>query len=117
MHALDQWLDSAKSMVINKKQYGDRICIIAFEDLVKRTEPVMQYLAGFLNINFDNILLTPTFNKAPIKPNTSFKLEKPGIMTSAVERYKTLSSEQLGIIKEKTADLYNQVLELVVSIE
>jgi hypothetical protein len=38
-------------------------------------------------------------------------------MTSAVERYKTLSSEQLGIIKEKTTDLYNQVLELVVSIE
>ena len=117
MHALDQWLDSAKSMVINKKQYGDRICIITFEDLVKRTEPVMHCLTGFLNINFENILLTPTFNKAPIKPNTSFKLEKPGIMTSAVERYKTLSSEQLGIIKEKTADLYNQVLELVVSIE
>jgi hypothetical protein len=117
IHALDQWLDSAKSMVINKKQYGDRICIITFEDLVKRTEPAMHYLAGFLNINFDNILLTPTFNKAPIKPNTSFKLEKPGIMTSAVERYKTLGSEELGIIKEKTADLYNQVLEVVVSIE
>jgi len=117
MHALDQWLDSANSMVINKKEYGDRICIITFEDLVKRTERIMHYLAGFLNINFDNILLTPTFNKVPIKPNTSFKLEKPGIMTSAVERYKTLSSEQLGIIKEKTADSYNQVLELVVSIE
>jgi hypothetical protein len=117
MHALDQWLDSAKSMVINKKQYGDQICIITFEDLVKRTKPVMHYLAGFLNINFDNILLTPTFNKAPIKPNTSFKLEKPGIMTSAVERYKTLSSDELGIIRDRTTDLYNQVLDVVVSFE
>jgi hypothetical protein len=117
MHALDQWLDSAKSMISNKKQYGDRICIITFEDLVKRTKPVMHYLAGFLNINFDNILLTPTFNKTPIKPNTSFKLEKPGIMTSAVERYKTLSSEELGIIRDRTTDLYNQVLDVVVSFE
>jgi hypothetical protein len=115
-HALDQWLDSAKSMVENKKQYGDRVCIITFEDLVKRTDPVMHFLAGYLDINFDTILLTPTFNKIPIKPNTSFILEKPGIMTSAIERYKTLSSEQLGIIKEATADLYNQVLDVVVSI-
>jgi hypothetical protein len=114
-NALYQWLDSAKSMVENKRQYGDRVCIITFEDLVKRTDPVMQYLAGFLNINFDNILLTPTFNKAPIKPNTSFKLEKPGIMTSAVERYKLLSNEQLGIIRDRTTDLYNQVLDVVVS--
>jgi hypothetical protein len=116
-HALDQWLASAKSMLENKKQYEHRICIITFEDLVKRTDSVMYHLAGFLDINFDNILLTPTFNKIPIKPNTSFKLEKPGIMTSAVERYKTLSSEQLGIIKETTADLYSQVLDVVVSIE
>ena len=65
----------------------------------------------FKEKNFENILLTPTFNKTPIKPNTSFKLEKPGIMTSAVERYKTLSNKQLDIIKEKTGDLYNQVLE------
>ena len=115
-HALDQWLDSARSMIKNKRQYGDRICIIRFEDLVKRTEPVMHLLAGFLDITFNNILLTPTFNKVPIKPNTSFKLEKPGIMTSAVERYKTLSSEQLDIIKKKTADVYDQALGLVVSI-
>jgi len=72
--ALDQWLDSAKSMVENKSRYGDRVCIITFEDLVKRTDLVMHYLAEFLNINFDTILLTPTFNKIPIKPNTSFKL-------------------------------------------
>ena len=39
------------------------------------------------------------------------------IMTSAVERYKTLSNEQLGIIMEKTGDSYDQVLDVVVSIK
>jgi hypothetical protein len=114
--ALDQWLESAGSMIKNKQQHSDRVCIIKFEDLVKRTDAIMRHLAGFLDISFDHILLTPTFNKTPIKPNTSFKLEKPGIMTSAVERYKTLNSEQLDLIKEKTADVYEQVLGLVVSV-
>ena len=109
--ALDQWVDSAHSMVRNKQKYGDRVCIITFEDLVSRTEAVMHYLAEFLNLNFDNVLLTPTFNKFPIKPNTSFKLEKPGIMASALERYKTLSREELAVVEKATGKIYGEVLE------
>ena len=114
--ALNQWNESARSMVRNKKDYGDRVCIITFDDLVQRTEPVMRYLADFLDIRFDDILLTPTFNKIPIKPNTSFKLEKPGIMISALERYKTLSREELDIIEAMTGDTHSQVLSVVTSI-
>jgi len=115
-HALGQWLDSANSMVQNKKRYGDRVCIISFEDQIRRTEAVMRYLADFLQIRFDDILLMPTFNKIPIKPNTSFTLEKPGIMISALERYKTLSREELNIIEAMTGDAYTQVLGLAASI-
>jgi hypothetical protein len=111
--ALDQWVDSARSMVRNKQKYGDRVCIITFEDLVGRTEAVMRYLAVFLNLNFDDLLLTPTFNKLPIKPNTSFKLEKPGIMISALERYKTLSREELAEIEKTTGEVYQEVLGYV----
>ena len=114
--ALNQWNESARSMVRNKKDYGDRVCIITFDDLVQRTEPVMRYLADFLDIRFDDILLTPTFNKIPIKPNTSFKLEKPGIMISALERYKTLGREELDIIEAMTGDTHSQVLSVVTSI-
>jgi hypothetical protein len=114
--ALGQWNESTRSMVRNKKKYGERVCIITFDDLVQRTDSVMRYLAEFLNIRFDDILLTPTFNKIPIKPNTSFKLENPGIMISALERYKTLSREELNIIAEMTGDAYTQVLNTVTSI-
>lgn len=114
--ALDQWVDSARSILRNKQKYGDRVCVITFEDLVRRTEAVMRYLAEFLDLNFDNILLTPTFNKFPIKPNTSFKLEKPGIMISALERYKTLSREELAAVESMTRDVYEKVLEVVASI-
>jgi hypothetical protein len=115
--ALDQWVDNARSMVRNKQMYGDRVCIITFEeDLVRRTEAVMRYLAEFLDLNFDDILLTPTFNMFPIKPNTSFKLEKPGIMISALERYKTLSLEELSVVEKTTREVYEKVLETAASI-
>jgi hypothetical protein len=114
--ALNQWNESAQSMLWNKKTYGDRVCIISFNDLVKRTEAVMRYLAQFLNIQFDDILLTPTFNKIPIKPNTSFKLEDPGIIVSVLDRYKTLKQEELAVIEEMTGNLYEKVLDVVTSI-
>lgn len=111
--ALDQWNESARSMVRNKEKYGDRVCIIAFHDLIQHTESMMHYLADFLKIQFDDILLTPTFNKIPVKPNTSFKIEKPGIMVSALERYKTLSHGELKIIETLTGDAYMQALSKV----
>ena len=114
--ALNQWNESAQSMLWNKERYGDRVCIINFDDLVKRTEAVMRYLAEFLNIQFDDILLTPTFNKIPIKPNTSFNLEDPGIIVSVLDRYKTLKQEELEIVEEMTGKLYETVLGVVTSI-
>jgi hypothetical protein len=114
--ALNQWNESAQSMLWNKETYGDRVCIINFDDLVKRTEAVMRYLTQFLNIQFDDILLTPTFNKIPIKPNTSFKLEDPGIIVSVLNRYKTLKQEELAVIEEMTGKLYEKVLGVVTSI-
>ena len=114
--ALNQWNESARGMLWNKERYGDRVCIINFEDLIKRTEAVMRYLAEFLNIQFDEILVTPTFNKTPIKPNTSFKLEDPGVMVSVLKRYNTLRQEELKVIDEMTGALYAKVLDVVTSI-
>ena len=114
--ALSQWNESAQSMLWNKEMYGDRVCIINFDDLVRRTEAVMRYLSDFLNIQFNDILLTPTFNKIPIKPNTSFKLEDPGIIDSVLNRHKTLRQEELKVIEEITEKLYEKVLGEVSSI-
>ena len=114
--ALSQWNESAQSMLWNKEMYGDRVCIINFDDLVRRTEAMMRYLSDFLNIQFNDILLTPTFNKIPIKPNTSFKLEDPGIIDSVLNRHKTLRQEELKVIEEITEKLYEKVLGEVSSI-
>lgn len=108
--ALSQWSESAQAAAWNKEKYGQRVCIVRFEDLISNTEAVMRYLAGFLDIEFDAILLTPTFNKFPIEANTSFNLEKPGIMTSALSRYKSLTSEDLQVLDEMTSYDYKKAL-------
>ena len=86
-----------------------------FEDLVNETERVMRHLANFLGIQFDAILLTPTFNKFPIGANTSFATEEAGILNSTLTRYKTLKDEELDTIDKMTKEKYRNVLDYVVS--
>jgi hypothetical protein len=112
--ALDLWHESTQAMIWNKEKFGERVCIIKFEDLVGETEPVMRHLAYFLDIQFDEILLTPTFNKSPIRANTSFELEQAGILNSTLRRYKTLKGEELEIIDEMTTAEYQKICNHIV---
>ena len=113
--ASGQWIQNAQAMVQNKALYGPLVAIIRFEDLIGHTERVMQYLADFLNINFNPILLTPTFNNEPIAANTSFTIENPGIMLGSLNRYKTLSAEELNAIESATGKEYQKVLDRAVA--
>lgn len=109
--ALNQWKECAQAMIRNKNKYGDKVCIIEFEDLINKLESVMRYLAGFLNIEFNPILLIPTFNEFPIAANTSFKSENPGIVEATLSRHETLTQSELEIIDQLTEDDYKSVLE------
>lgn len=109
--ALDQWKQNSEAMIRNKEQFQEKVCIIRFEDLIQKSEAVMKYLSQFLEIEYDQILLTPTFNGTPIAANTSFDDDKEGIIRNTVERHKTLSSRESGIIEQETDDLYGMVLK------
>ena len=111
--SIDLWKTSAEAALRNKKKYGERVCIVKFEDLVSRTEVIMVYMADFLKINFDDILLVPTFNKSPIRANTSFNDEQHGIVSSTLSRYKMLSEEELKIIEAMTEDIYSMIVKEV----
>ena len=108
--SLNLWQASARAMLRNRQKYNDRVCIITFEDLIGKTESVLHYLAKFLRIKYDDILLTPTFNKIPIKANTSFKAKRHGIINSTLNRYKSLSQQELDTIEKMTKELHRKVL-------
>ena len=111
---MDLWKKNAQAMLRNKERYGDRVCILTFEDLISKTEAVMRYLAQLLEIKCENILFEPTFNKYPIRANTSFGAEEDGIINTTLQRYKTLSSEELEYIESESKELYGQVLNLAI---
>ena len=108
--ALALWKQSALAMAHNKEKYGERVCLLTFEDLIGKTEAVMRYLANFLGIDFEDILLTPTFNKFPIRANTSFKTKEQGIINHTLKRYERLTQEELEIIHAKTDDVYTNIV-------
>jgi hypothetical protein len=110
--AMELWEKNARAMLWNKENYGNRVCILTFEDLIGKTESVMRYLAEFLSIEFDDCLLMPTFNRFPIKANTSFDARRHGIMDATLNRYKTLTNEELDFIDHLSADLHRQVVGL-----
>jgi hypothetical protein len=113
--ALNQWNENALSILKNKERYKHRAIIISFEDLIQKTEPVMRSLADFLNIEFGDILLVPTFNRFPMVANTSFRPEKAGsVNSSTLSRYKTLTHEDLDIIEKMTGVNYQKVLNKAV---
>jgi hypothetical protein len=108
------WEKSARATLWNKENYGERVCILTFEDLVGKTESVMRHLADFLSIKFDDVLMIPTFNKYPIKANTSFKAQQHGIIDGTLKRHKSLAPQQLEVINEVTTKPYQEVLNQAV---
>jgi len=108
--ALDQWKQNTGAMIRNKELYKEKVCIVRFEDLIQKTEVVMKHLSHFLEIEYNKILLVPTFNGIPIKANTSFDENRDGILRNTVERYKTLSPKEIGIIDQETSVLYDRVI-------
>src|SRR5207249_7398362 len=106
--------ESAQAMQRNKHKYGERVCLLSFENLVGKTEAVMRYLADYVGVKFDEILLTPTFNKAPIKANSSYKVKTYGVIHEPVVRHlEMLTKAEIETIQNLTGDIYENVLKEV----
>jgi hypothetical protein len=114
--AIGEWKESAEAMLRNKERYDGKVSIISFEDLTNRTEALMRYVSEFLDIRFDDILLTPTFNKIPLKSIRGCKPEDHQIMSEAFSSNKDLAQDEFKIIEEMTGAVYEKVLERTTAI-
>jgi len=112
--AASEWNERAQTMIWNKEKYGDSVCLIQFEDLIWRTEAVMRFLAEFLDIEFDDILLTPTFNKFPLKGNMSSEMRDQGALDSLLLTEKALTQHEVDAIEKETSETYSLVLREIV---
>ena len=114
---MPQWIESAEAAVRAKQKYGDRACVVKFEDLVLRTEETLRYLAGLVGIKWDEALLTPTFNTRPVEANSTLA-EKGGAVDSgsASRNVGRLSESESGEIRRLEQGLYDRVIEVAAAL-
>lgn len=66
-----------KSAQVNFENLGDgKYLILKYEDLTKDPSSVMKRICAFLDISFDQILLTPTENGQPAVSNSMFHVDR-----------------------------------------
>jgi len=108
--AASEWNKSSRAMLWNRERHGDRVCLIQFEDLISKTEAVMRFLSEFLSIEFDDILLTPTFNKIPVKPSMSFTAKDQDTGSNFLSTEKIVTEYEVETIERQTSKTYSLVL-------
>jgi hypothetical protein len=91
---------------VNKATYGDRYCVLKFDDIVRETELTMTSLAHWLGISFDSILTVPTFNTISTPANSSFAVSTTGILSDAVAREGMLTEAERTYIEEMALPVY-----------
>jgi lipopolysaccharide transport system ATP-binding protein len=111
--ALTLWSESSQLALLAKQKYGDRVCIISFEDLVGKTRETMHKLCDFLGIRFEESLLQPTLNSSPVCADSDFFQSQFVLSDEPLTRHRTqLTSEITKSIDEQLHDLHEQVLRV-----
>jgi hypothetical protein len=109
-HAMGEWRKSAATAMHLKECYPDHVVLVPFETLVADPVSVMMRLAERLDLAWDPILATPTFNGMPIGSNSSFR-SVVGIDGSVLARRDSLVGELREQIEARNLPVYQRFVE------
>ena len=107
--ALELWLRGASELAAAKREDPGRTLLISYETLVADTERVMRSIADWLEIDWAPSLLTPTFNRLPVRANSSFDLVGTNVSEESVERWRaTLTPDIIAVVEERTSEAFRE---------
>jgi hypothetical protein len=111
--AIALWQRGATEVAAVKHEEPDKALVITYEALVGDSERVMRAVSEWLEISWSPGLLVPTFNRLPVRPNSSYGLSATGIRDESLERWRdTLTPEIVRTVEERTLELHAEVLAL-----
>jgi hypothetical protein len=113
---LATWCLSAESICRNKRTYGDKVIVLRFEDLVGNTERTMHLIAQELGIAYNSELEEPTFNGEAMRANSSFAVDRPGIIDAPLKRHNMLGAEESRLVDQRCMTIYERALAKAVQI-
>jgi Sulfotransferase family len=109
--AIALWRDSVETALALRDEQPGSVAIVPFEALVGDTERTMRALARFLEIEFTDDLLAPTFNGRPTKANSSFPVEQAGVIEGPLSRGDQLPAGDKAEIERALGDLHAHALD------
>ena len=111
--ALGFWKKSVRGIMEARKKFGNCVFIIQFESLIDRTESIMRHLTEFLEISYEDILLTPTFNGIPTQAYQSNEKEHSLAKHQDITKAKPIDKDQRVFIEKMAMADYRSVLQHV----
>ena len=105
--ALGQWVRSATASVEAKAQFGERVVLLTYEQLVLDPDGTMRAVADRIGIEMSPVLLEPTFNGRPIRANSSVDVQEYGILQERTTAYRdSLDAATIARIEELAGPLH-----------
>ena len=105
----EHWRHKTIDYLLLKKKYPKKIHFVKFEDLIKNTKKVIDYINNKLDLEFENIQLKPTTLNQNNKGNSSF---------AKTDNYKgKIFSEPLSNKFDNSIELPNEYKEILNQLE
>lgn len=100
--------NSYRNLFTNRLALPNYLCI-RFEDLVEQTAPTMQKVAGFLGIEYSDVLLRPTSGEQPWAGNSTSNEAFQGVSSKPLEAWKhTLTDYEIAMANRIAAPVLAQ---------
>ena len=107
--AIGLWRASTEAAIEAAGRYGDRVVVLMYERLLEHPEATVSTLAARIGIEMTSELLVPTFNRRPIRANSSEAVERHGILPERGAAYRDLlDRESIAAIERHAGDLYER---------
>jgi hypothetical protein len=110
---MPRWIRSTQAALENCRRFGDRVRLLSFESLLEDTRGTIAGIADWLGIDWHDVLTRPSFQNFDIRANSSWKVDRAGVLEEPLQRARELGAEDLASIEKSSLDLYEQVLRSI----
>jgi hypothetical protein len=108
--AISLWQRGATEIAAAKREAPESTLVLTYEAVVQDPERVMREVSEWLGINWSASLLVPTFNRLPVRPNSSYDLTATGVRGESLERWRTeLEPDVAAAVADRTMHLHAEV--------
>jgi hypothetical protein len=109
--AMGLWRRSAEASLAALRRHPEGAIVVTYDQLALETEATMRRIADRIGIEFDPVLLMPTFNGRRIRANSHHEVAGFGVLADRTSMYRSLlDPETIAAIERAAGDLYERAV-------